>query len=112
MRKLANNAIMAGIYITGFAGSAVLNCMIFLLYAVLATDKYEKFRVLKQKRVESARHAAHARYERSDALRMRYACESEAPCIRDECLSFSYSNTEKEEKDASLAKFMGTFRLR
>jgi len=31
--------IMAGIYITGFAGGAFLNCMIFLLYAVLATEE-------------------------------------------------------------------------
>jgi hypothetical protein len=58
--------------------------------------EYEKFRVLKQKRIESARHAAHARYERNDASRMRNACESEAPRIRDECLSFSYSNTKEE----------------
>ena len=37
VRKLANNAMMAGNDITGFVSSADLNCMIFLLYAVLAT---------------------------------------------------------------------------
>ena len=84
----------------------------------LAPDRWKKFRSARtpggirngcvgsmrnsgasNKAVESAKQAAHARYESINASRIRNACESEAPRIRDECLSFSYSNTTKEEKD-------------